>query len=121
MSKCKYLETGDLEISDLGSLNIRSKVPIIDRYSPLSYSIARHIHDSEHRGVETCFRKSLEQVQIIQGFSLFKELDFGCVKCKKKRGKFSEVIMGPVAENQVTIALAFYCCQLDLWGPIKVF
>ena len=116
-----FVETGDLEISDLGSLNIRSKVPIIDRYSPLSYSIARHIHDSEHRGVETCFRKSLEQVQIIQGFSLFKELDFGCVKCKKKRGKFSEVIMGPVAENQVTIAPAFYCCQLDLWGPIKVF
>ena len=30
-------------------------------------------------------------------------------------------MMGPVPENQVTIAPAFYCCQVDLYGPVKVF
>ena len=60
-------------------------------------------------------------MHIIQGFSLFKELDSECIKCKKKRGKFTKVLMGPVHDNQVTVAPAFYCCQIDLWGPVKVF
>ena len=116
-----FVETGDLKISDLGSLNLRSNIPVVDRYSPLSYAIAKDVHNSCHRGVETCFRISMEQVQIIRGFSLFKEIDSECVKCIKKRGKFTEVLMGPVPENQVTIAPAFYCCQVDLYGPVKVF
>ena len=116
-----FIETGDLEVKDLGALNIRAKVPVIDRFSPLSYSIASHIHQSMHRGAETCYRCSLEQVHILQGFSLFKELDADCLKCKKKRGKFSEVVMGSVPDSQITVAPPFYCCQIDLWGPIKVF
>ena len=116
-----FVETGDLEIKDLGPLNIRAKVPLADRYSPLSYAIATDVHDTGHRGAETCYRVSLEQVHIIQGFGLFKEIDAECIKCKKKRGKFSEVLMGPVADNQVTVAPAFYCCQIDLFGPVKVF
>ena len=63
----------------------------------------------------------MEQVHILQGFSLFKELDDDCLKCKKKRGKFSEVVMGSIPDSQVTIAPPFYCCQIDLWGPVKVF
>ena len=60
-------------------------------------------------------------MHIIQGFSLFKELDSEIIKCKKKRVKFTKVLMGPVHDNQVTVAPAFYCCQIDLWGPGKVF
>ena len=116
-----FIETGDLEIKDLGPLNIRAKIPVTDRYSPLSYSIASYIHGAEHRGVESSFRICQEQVHIIKGFSLFKEIDSECIKCKKKRGKFSKVLMGPVDENQVTVAPAFFCCQIDLWGPVKVF
>ena len=116
-----FVETGDLEIKDLGPLNIRAKVPLADKYSPLSYAIATDVHYSCHKGAETCYRISLEQVHIIQGFGLFKELDSECIKCKKKRGKFSEVLMGPVADNQLTVAPAFYCCQIDLFGPVKVF
>ena len=116
-----FIETGDLEIKDLGPMNLRAKVPIADRFSPLSYSIASYIHGAGHRGVESSFRICQEQVHIIQGFSLFKEIDSECMKCKKKRGKFSKVLMGPVADNQVTVAPAFYCCQIDLFGPVKVF
>ena len=116
-----FIETGDLKIKDLGPLNIRAKVPVSDRYSPLSYSIASYIHGAEHKGVESSFRICQEQVHIIKGFSLFKEIDSECIKCKKKRGKFSKVLMGPVDENQVTVAPAFFCCQIDLWGPVKVF
>ena len=85
-----FIETGDLEIKDLGPMNLRAKVPIADRFSPLSYSIASYIHGAGHRGVESSFRICQEQVHIIQGFSLFKEIDSECMKCKKKRGKFSK-------------------------------
>ena len=116
-----FIETGDLQVKDLGALNIKSKVPVTDRFSPLSYSIASYVHGIEHRGVESTFRIVQEQVHIIRGFGLLKEIDSDCIKCKKKRGKFCEVLMGPIDDNQVTVTPAFYCCQIDLMGPVKVF
>ena len=52
-----FLETAELEV-DLGSLGIRTRLPIIDRHSPLAYSIAQYVHWdlAVHRGAETCSR-----------------------------------------------------------------
>ena len=29
--------------------------------------------------------------------------------------------MGPLADSQVTISPVFYCCLVDLWGPITAY
>ena len=39
-----FLQTGGLEISDLGQLGIKAHIPVVDRHSPLAYSIANHVH-----------------------------------------------------------------------------
>ena len=79
-----FAEMGDLGLSDMG---IRSHVPVIDRHSPLAYSIAQHIHwnISHHRGIETCHRYSLQYCFIMQGMTLCKELADDCLYCARKK------------------------------------
>ena len=57
----RFIETGGLDVGDLGPLGINVRVPVLDRYSPLTYCIALHIDWSlaAHRGPETCYRTSL--------------------------------------------------------------
>ena len=55
---------------DLGAMGIRTSLLVLDRHSPLSCAIAKHVHWDlalQHRGAETCARLSLENVHIIQG------------------------------------------------------
>ena len=63
----KFKETGELPFLDLGSFNVRVNLPLLERYSPLSYSVADHVHWdlAKHRGIETCNRISLENVCIL--------------------------------------------------------
>ena len=118
-----FLETADLDTLDLGSLGIKTMIPVIDRYSPLAYSIAQHFHWSvvKHRGMETCLRFSLEHVHILQGMSLFRELSLECTKCKMKRGKYIKAATGPLGDKQLIVAPPFYACMIDLFGPVRVF
>ena len=73
-----------MDMVNLDPLVVNTEFPIIDRYSPLAYSLFQYIHYdlSKHSGMETCHRLALEQIFIIQGFSLFKELAAECIKCK---------------------------------------
>ena len=73
------------------------KTPLLDRFSPLSYSIGEYIHRciSKHKGYENCFRESLNHVFIIRGLSLFRELGEECVRCAMLRKKYLDVEMGP--------------------------
>ena len=41
--KIQFKETAELYV-DLGSLGIKARLPIIDRHSPLAYSIAQYVH-----------------------------------------------------------------------------
>ena len=72
MEGMEFLETAELELN-LGAMGLRTHLPVLDRYSPLSYSIAQYVHWklAPHRGAETCNRVSLENVQILQGASLY--------------------------------------------------
>ena len=56
-----FKETGELGDLNLGSLGVRVNTPVLDRWSPLSYSIAQHVHweVGKHRGIETMNRLSL--------------------------------------------------------------
>ena len=76
-----FEQTGGLVISDLGDMGIKALTPILDRFSPLAYCIARHVHWNlrRHNGVETCNRICLEHVSIMQGGNLFKELGKECI------------------------------------------
>ena len=119
----KFVEAGGLNVGDIEPLGVKVKVPILDRHSPLSYSIAQHIHlvIGKHRGVETLNRMSLEHVKIIQGASLYKEMSLECIVCKKRRRRLLQVEMGPISGHQLNVAPAFWACQLDLFGPLLVF
>ena len=122
MQGMEFMETAEIDV-DLGSMGIRASLPVLDRHSPLSYSIAQHVHWSlaPHRGVETCNRVSLENMHIIQGAGLYREIGENCPRCAIKRKKYLEAAFGPIRESQLTIAPPFYFAQMDLFGPVKVY
>lgn len=122
LDEMNFKNTGELSNLTLGSLGVKTRLPLIERFSPLAYSIAEHIHwnIAKHRGVETCTRMSGENVSILQAPTLYKELADDCMLCIMKRGKYLKVEMGPVSDSQLTLAPPFWACQVDLFGPITV-
>ena len=123
LDSMNFLETADLDTLNLGNIGVKTMIPVVDRYSPLAYSLAQHFHwhVAIHKGYETCLRVSLEHVHILQGMSLFREIGDECFKCKMKRGKFIQASQGPLSEKQFIIAPPFYACQIDLFGPLRSF
>ena len=93
--------------------------PILDRYSPVSYAIMMFCHTSvaHHRNAVATLRISREIAYIIQGRNLAIEIRDNCVFCKRFRGKLLEVELAPLHHTRLTIAPAFWNCQIDLFGP----
>ena len=122
----RFLVMGGLEDMDMKlDVGLNFNTPVLDRYSPLSYSIAHYIHyhvvRPMHSGMETCYRTSLGYCHIMQGFGLFKEVGDDCVGCAKLRQKYLDVAMGPVSDQQLTVSPPFWITMCDLDGPINVF
>ena len=117
-----YTYTGELKV-DLGSLGIKANTPVIDRYSPLAYAIAQHVHWklSPHRGIETHNRVALEHVHIQQAMSLFRELSMECIRCFMRRKRLLEASMGGLSKYQLVVAPPFWAAQMDLFGPYYVY
>ena len=118
-----FLETAELDTLNLGQLGLKTKIPVLDRFSPLTYSIGQYIHwkVAKHKGMESCLRISLEHVNILQGMNFFREISKECIRCKIKRGKFIQASLGPLSEKQLIVAPPFYAIQIDLCGPCRVF
>ena len=118
-----FSETGEFGDFNLGSLGVKVNIPVLERYSPLSYCIAQYVHwdVGRHRGIETTNRLSLEQVSIIQGMTLYREIASECIRCHMKRKRMTQVPMGPLAEEQLVIAPAFFITMVDLFGPMRSF
>ena len=123
LEEMEFKVVSEMDTIKLDSLGINTRTPIVDRYSPLAYAIAQHIHYevSGHSGLETCNRLSMERVFILQGVSLYREISDECMKCKIKRRKFLRMSMGPIGEHNLTVAPPFYACQADLYGPVSVY
>ena len=116
---------GGLEnIVDLETFTgINFKVPVIDRFSPVGLSIANYIHFNvvKHKGIETTHRLSLQHVRILGGRTLFKRIRDDCIFCKKQLLKHIQQIMGPLADQQLTISPIFFFTLVDAWGPLKAY
>ena len=97
--------------------------PMLDRHSPIAYSIASFIHNQvgKHAGYETCYRLSLGFCHIIQGASLFREISEECSKCNMRRKKYIQAVMGPISSHQLTISPPFFATFCDLDGPYTVY
>ena len=123
LEEMEFKQVTGMEMVHLDPLGVNVKAPLIDRFSPLAYSIAQYIHwkVAKHAGMEMCHRLCLERVHILQGFSLLRELALECPMCKIKRKRFLEVSTGPAGEHQFTIAPPMYACQADLFGPVIVY
>ena len=124
MDSQRFLEAGNLAADSLGlELGLSMMTPLIERFSPIAYSIALYVHTTvgKHAGYETSYRLSLEYVHILQGPSLFKQIGEQCAGCAKKRKQYLDVVMGPVSDHQLSIVPPFYCAYVDLDGPYHVY
>ena len=101
-----FRQTAELPNIDLGSLGVRVNLPLLERHSLLAYSVAEHIYWNlaKHKEVETCNRISLENISIIQGATLYKEISDDCIRCKMKRKKFLEATVCPISDSQLNLA-----------------
>ena len=118
----RFISTGGFKQDSLG-MELQVRTPMLDRYSPIAYSIASYVHNhvGKHAGYETCYRLSLGYCHIIQGASLFREISEECSRCKMMRKKYIEVVMGPISDHQLTLSPPFYAAFCDLDGPYKVY
>ena len=100
-------------------------VPVLDRKSPVAYSIMIDTHwndpDVNHSGIETTLRYVLKKTYIIEGRQLAKIIKNSCQRCKFLAKRTIDIAMGPVSNCNITIAPAFFYTQIDLSGPYQSF
>ena len=104
--------------------------PILDRYSPVSYSIMLESHGPRmypacsaegvhHKNTIVTLRESMRIAHILKGRDLAKEIRESCVFCRRFRKRFLEVEMGKLHSTKFMIAPPFYFTQVDLLGPYE--
>ena len=99
-------------------------VPVIDKHSPLAYSIINDIHwysEVRHQGVEIVWRHVLKVAFIIEGQEIVKKIRKLCERCRYLMKRTIDIAMGPVSDFNMVIAPAFYITQVDLAGPFQAF
>ena len=104
---------------DLGPLKFCQ--PVLDRYSPVAYSIMLHIHETvnHHGGVKSTYRRSLEVGHILRGLVLAEEIREACNNCKRYKARLLQAEMGKIHIARFTPAPPFYFVQSDLMGPFE--
>ena len=120
----RFQAAGGLEDLDtVAEFGMKLLTPVLDRHSPLSYSIGDYIHRkvANHAGYENCLRESLNHCFIIQGLGLFRELGEDCTKCQRIRKRFLDIAEGPIPDETMVIAPPFYVSMCDLYGPCHVY
>lgn len=95
--------------------------PLLERYSPVSYSLMVWCHSSgaHHKNAVATLRESLDHAFIIGGRELAIQVRNTCIKCRRYKQKLVEVKMGGVHKTRLTVAPAFYYTQIDLMGPME--
>ena len=99
-------------------------VPIIDKHSPVAISIINDIHwhsPVKHSGIETTWRHILKKAFILEGRSLVQLIRSSCERCRFINKKTIDIQMGPLSQDNLVIAPAFYISQADLAGPFTSY
>ena len=92
--------------------------PMLDRYSPLAYSIMLHAHkECTHQGALVTLQKSCEIAFIIGGRSLATEIRNQCPHCRRFKIRLLNLEMGRIHPDRITVAPPFYMTQMDIMGP----
>ena len=94
--------------------------PILDRYSPVSYAVMVHSHETlaKHGNNALTLRESRAIAFIISGRDLAIEVRERCPWCVRYKAIRLERLMGKLHMNRFAMAPAFYYTQADLFGPI---
>ena len=102
---------------DLGPLTFCQ--PVIDRYSPVAYSIMFYVHNTlnHHGGIKSTYRRSLEIGHIMKGLALSEEIREACTNCKRYKVRLMQAELGKIHQVRFTPAPPFYFVQSDLAGP----
>ena len=74
-----------------------------------------------HTGVESTWRYVLKCMYIIDGRALVKKFRESCQRCRYLMKKALNVSMGPISNDNIMIAPAYYVCQGDLVGPFTAY
>ena len=100
-------------------------VPLVDKFSPVAYSIISDIHwndsTASHCGVETTLRHVLKTAHVIEGRSVVKAIRRSCQRCRYLAKKTLDAAMGPISRHNLNIPPAFFVTQVDLSGPNKAY
>ena len=100
-------------------------VPMVDKLSPVAYSIASEVHwysyDVRHSGIESVLREIQSIAYLISGRKLVKGIKLSCIRCRILRKKRLEVVMGPKHDGNLYIAPAFHTTQVDICGHFDSF
>ena len=101
------------------------EVPIVDRYSPIAYSIVNDVHwyhtSAMHSGVETTIRAIMMIAHILHVRQLVKLVKKNCKRCRYLLKRTVDIMMAPASELQLTVAPPFYVTQCDLCGPFSSY
>ena len=94
--------------------------PVLDRYSPVAYSIMIYCHTSvsHHKSAIATLRDSREFAYILRGRDLAIEIRENCRPCKRFSARLLKIEMGKMHSTRLTIAPAFFMSQVDLFGPM---
>ncbi|XP_066914217.1 uncharacterized protein [Clytia hemisphaerica] len=100
-------------------------VPLVDKHSPLAYSIINEVHcydeTVKHSGNESILRFVLKRAYVLEGREIVKRIKRNCTRCRYIEKKTVSIEMGKLSSPQLTIAPAFYYIQIDLAGPVKAY
>ena len=100
-------------------------VPIIDRYSPLAYSIVNDVHwhhtSAQHSGVETTIRAIMTIAHIFHVRQLVKLVKKNCKRCRYLLKRTVDIMMAPTSKLQLCVAPPFYVTQSDLCGSFSAY
>ena len=93
--------------------------PVLDRYSPVAYSVMIHSHKhlSHHRNSVCTLRESRNLAYILKGRDLANEIRDNCEYCKRFKARLIQTEMGKQHSSRLTVSPCFYQAQVDLCGP----
>ena len=100
-------------------------VPLVEKYSPLSFSVMNQIHwydsTAKHSGIETTIRSTMTVAHILGVRDVAKLFRKNCVRCRFLLMKTVDVEMGQLPSSRLCVAPPYYYTQVDIAGHFTAY